>query len=80
MGAFNKFMLCMAFFLVTDQDGIGNNSLIDVFGHDEHLRKLPINQPSEESMFSMLKEVYGKCSEKVGYFKLEDLVSFSNIR
>ncbi|WP_157972142.1 hypothetical protein [Pleomorphovibrio marinus] len=73
MGTFNKFMLGMALFLVIDQEGIGNTTLSDAFGHEEDLKKMPIEEPSMESPFSILKGLFGKFSEKMGDFKLEDL-------
>jgi hypothetical protein len=71
MGVFNKVMLCMALFLIIDQEGIGNTTLSEAFGHEViHERALVTGNNNMESGENLidLKSWFRKIVDKLERF------------
>ena len=67
MKIFNKLMLCLAFFLIIDQESIGNTTLSDAFGHEAYVSSEQVSNKIEGNRFD-LKSWFEK--SKAGFINL----------
>ncbi len=72
MKVFNRFMLCLAFFLIIDQESIGNTTLSDAFGYEAYVNVEKVSYKLEDNQLDL------KCwleKVKLGLGNLTDLLN-----
>ncbi len=49
MGVFNRIMLCLAFFLVVDQESVGNTTLSEAYGNNDEEKMENTHHPTPDN-------------------------------